>query len=191
MAELIRISQTLILTEHTQKRIHAKSKLKPSFTYRFRRLLTMPLIGLVILMLDMELAMAGRCICRGSNSAAAPLAGPPALCTQRFSGAFRSRRRQLTQIPINRPALAWGRRSASGRCRPISSRPPCLTRSPARRSLRALRAVRPRTYSTHARSRHRCTHHAARTHCTQHALSLRNPQFISHEWRPSCVRTRS
>lgn len=62
----------------------------------------------------------------GSSSAAAPLAGPPAPGTHRFSGAFRSRRRQLTQIPINPPALAWGRRSASGRRgRPISSRPPC------------------------------------------------------------------
>lgn len=88
----------------TLKRIQAKSKLKPSLIYRFRRLLTIPLIGLVILMLEIELAMAGRCSTRrGSSSAAAgPLPGPPAPspAPDRFSGAFRSRRRQLTQIPI-------------------------------------------------------------------------------------------
>lgn len=82
----------------TLKRIQAKSKLNPSLIYRFRCPLTMPLIGFVILMLDMELAMAVKwLIRRGSSSAAAvPLAGPPAPGT----GAFRSRRRQLTQIPI-------------------------------------------------------------------------------------------
>lgn len=89
---------------HCTKRIQAKSRLNPSLIYRFRRLLTIPLIGLVILMLDMELAMAGSAR-RGSSSAAAPLAGPrtpaaPPAPVTRFSGALRSRRRQLTQIPI-------------------------------------------------------------------------------------------
>ncbi|CAH2044233.1 unnamed protein product, partial [Iphiclides podalirius] len=46
--------------------------------------------------------MAERPARRGSSSAAAaPFAGPRG--TQPFSGAFRSRRRQLTQIPIKPP----------------------------------------------------------------------------------------
>lgn len=165
--------------------------MKPSFTYRFRRLLTIPLIGLVILMLEIEFAMAGRWTRRGSNSAAAPLAGPPAPGTQRFSGAFRSRRRQLTQRPIKPPALAWGRRSAGGRRdRPIRSRPPCLPWQPGPRRARPLSTLS--AHSTHS-AMHRghsnapVTHIAystpatdARTVATRAML-----RFISHEWRPS------
>ncbi|CAK1555522.1 unnamed protein product [Leptosia nina] len=83
------------------------------------------LSGFVILILEMEFAMALKKLRRGWCSPAAPLARlEPG--TQRFSGAFRSRRRQLRQTPIN-PPLAWGRRSASEHCvRRISSRPPCL-----------------------------------------------------------------
>lgn len=161
----------------------------------------MPLIGLVILMLEIEFAMAGRWTCRGSNSAAAPLAGPPALDTQRFSGAFRSRRRQLTQIPIKPPALAWGRRSASGRrCRPITSRPPSLSQPPALRSHRPLRTLRTRTtprppertrrtYSTHAR--HRCTHCRYASHNLSRTNGVHPAFALDHRTRPtrnSCTR---
>ncbi|CAG4982192.1 unnamed protein product [Colias eurytheme] len=122
------------------------------------------LIGFVILILEMELAMARRLMHRGSNSAAAPFAEPAA--PQRFSGAFRSRRRQLTHIPINPP------RSASEHCtRGISSRPPCLPR--ALHSLAGPAAVSPSLH-TAPRPQERTTHtysiHAR--HCS-HALSLR------------------
>ncbi|CAH2243286.1 jg17389 [Pararge aegeria aegeria] len=153
----------------------------------------MPLIGLVILMLEMELAMAGRGQRRGSNSAAAPLAGlVPG--TQRFSGALRSRRRQLTQIPIKPPALAWGRRSASGRRgRPITSRPPWSARPAPPEPLPG--PALPVLSAAAARSAHRghpnaptpVTHIAystpatdARTVATRPAVATRAmPQFIT------------
>lgn len=137
----------------------------------------------------------------GSSSAAAPLAGPPAPGTHRFSGAFRSRRRQLTQIPINPPALAWGRRSASGRRgRPISSRPPCSAlpghsapRAPVTHACSApateragLRRVRRAPATSHQ-------HHTPRprTRACRYASDAQDLSSISREWRPSCVRTRS
>ncbi|CAH4029868.1 unnamed protein product [Pieris brassicae] len=106
----------------------------------------------------MELAMARKKARRGRRSAAAPLAGPTAPGTQRFSGAFRSRRRQLRHAPIKRPQLAWGRRSASEHCaRPISSRPPCL----------------PPPFSTlHCHSEHRTLHTTPRTQRTTHTYSI-------------------
>lgn len=125
----------------------------------------MPLMGLVILMLDMELAMVGRRICRGSNSAAAPLAG-----TQRFSGALRSRRRQLTQIPMHRPspALAWGRRRASGR---------------AARSARARQA----SHSSRAPASCPATQHAPATHCTRPATRTTPTQPVIYLARTASI----
>lgn len=73
-----------------RKRIQAKSRLKPSLMYRFRRLLTMFLMGLVIFMLEMEFAMTARRAARRSAAALAP----------RFFGTLRSTLLQLAQTPI-------------------------------------------------------------------------------------------